>query len=281
MEDQVLVDNLIKIALNEDLGELGDITTQAVVPESKRVKAAILTKSEGIVAGIKVASRVFELVDSSLTLKEMVKDGQKVKRNDVLLQLEGQARSILIGERTALNFLQHLSGIATFTSLFVEKVKNYPVKILDTRKTTPGLRWLEKYAVRVGGGHNNRFGLYDGILIKDNHLKIVGSVSEAVKKARAKIPKDMKIEVEVETLIELKEALEAGADVVMLDNMSLETMKKAVEMAKGSVILEASGGVTISNIEEIAQTGINWISIGALTQAAPPLDVSLEILAGD
>ncbi len=281
MEDQVLVDNLIKIALNEDLGELGDITTQAVVPESKRVKAVILIKSEGIVAGIKVASRVFELVDNSITLKEIVKDGQKVKRNDVILQLEGQARSILIGERTALNFLQHLSGIATFTSLFVEKVKSYPVKILDTRKTTPGLRWLEKYAVRVGGGHNHRFGLYDGILIKDNHLKIVGGVSEAVKKARAKIPKDMKIEVEVETLIELKEALEAGADVVMLDNMSLETIKKAVEMAKGSVILEASGGVTISNIEEIAQTGINWISIGALTRAAPPLDISLEILAGD
>lgn len=281
MDEDVLIDNLIKIALKEDLGASGDITSQAVIPESKIAKAVVIAKSAGVIAGLKVASRVFKLVDDSITLKALISEGQKVKKGEIIMQLEGRAQSILIGERTALNFLQHLSGIATFTSNFVEKVKDFNCKILDTRKTIPSLRKLEKYAVKVGGGFNHRFGLSDGILIKDNHLKIIGGVSEAVKRAKAKASKDMKIEVEVETLDELKEALAAGADVIMLDNMNVETMKEAVELAKGRAILEASGGITLANVEEIAETGVDWISIGALTQVAPPLDISLEILAGD
>ncbi|MDI6822485.1 MAG: carboxylating nicotinate-nucleotide diphosphorylase [Actinomycetota bacterium] len=276
--DPKLMDKIIKVALDEDLGEVGDITTKAVFPEPQRSKGIILCKDSGIIAGMEIAARVFTLLDNSIIFNPRVDDGEKVQPEQVLATVEGFTQSILTGERTALNFLQHLSGIATLTHKFVERVKSYPVKIMDTRKTLPGLRAFEKYAVQVGGGFNHRLGLYDGVLIKDNHIRAAGGIAQAIKTARLHLSNEVKIEVEAETLEQVKEAIEAGADVIMLDNMDINTMLEAVKLVNKRALVEASGGVTLENVVKMAKTGVDWISVGVLTQAAPSLDISLEIL---
>ncbi|MCP2604814.1 carboxylating nicotinate-nucleotide diphosphorylase, partial [Candidatus Aminicenantes bacterium AH-873-B07] len=249
-----------------------------IISEDHISKANILAKEEGILAGIDVALIVFQCIDPSLHFTKKFKDGDKFKKGDILAVLEGKTISILKGERVALNFLQRLSGIATLTNKFVEKVKGTGVKILDTRKTTPGLRKLEKYAVRVGGGVNHRMSLSDMILIKDNHLAIIGNISKAVEKAKEKVGDRVKIEVEVKNLEELKEAMEAGADIIMLDNMSISEIKKAVKIVKGKIPLEVSGKIDLDNIKKIARTGVDFISIGKLTHSYKSIDISLEIL---
>lgn len=271
-----LVDKLIELAFFEDFGERGDITCEALNLSEKRGKAEILANEDGVLAGLPVVKRVYEKL-KEVTLKERKKEGDKFEKGEVVAILEGNLKKILMGERVSLNFLSSLSGIATLTSKFVERARKYGVRILDTRKTTPGLRELEKYAVRIGGGENHRFGLFDRVLIKDNHLKAFSSPAEAVKKAKERL-KGEEIEVEVEDLDELEKALEAEAEIILLDNMDLETLREAVKMAKGKAKLEASGGVNLSNIEEVVKTGVDFISIGALTHSAKPIDFSLEVV---
>ncbi len=272
------IDQLIEVALAEDLGSAGDITTQALLGSQPHpIKAEIQVKEGGLLAGLPVAQRVFNRVDEEIKFSQLKNDGDCVKPGDIVARLEGEAASILKGERVALNFLQHLSGIATFVNQFVEKIRPYKAALLDTRKTLPGLRWLEKYAVRVGGGMNHRFGLYDGVLIKDNHLKVVGSLKESLEKAKENLPEKMR-EIEVESLDELEEALEAGAEKILLDNMDVETLKKAVEINESRALLEASGGINLKNVEEIAATGVDFISVGQITLGARPLDISLEVV---
>ena len=273
---QEIIDN----ALREDLG-LGDVTTGALVPADLQGRASILVKAEGMLAGMEVARMVFQTVDPSLRFQGLVSDGTKVQAGEVVARLEGAVSSILKGERLALNFLGRLSGIASATACYVEAVSGTGTRILDTRKTTPGLRLLEKYAVRLGGGSNHRFNLGDGVLIKDNHLaalRLMGmGLSGAIKKARQNIPHTLKIEVEVETISQAQEALDAGADVILLDNMSIEDMRRAVELAHGRAQSEASGGIDLSNVRVVAETGVDFISIGALTHSAKALDISLEL----
>ena len=284
---------MVRMALEEDIGK-GDITTLLTIPKGKRAKGVIRAKEEGVIAGLPVARLVFEeaLVRSSqVVFKAKVKDGEKVKKGEVIAEVSGDARSILTGERTALNFLQRLSGIATLTNQFVERVKPYKVKIFDTRKTTPALRYLEKYAVRCGGGYNHRMGLWDMVLIKDNHLRMqnakfkMKNLKGMVERMRERIPRGMKIEVEAKDLREVEEALKAGVDIIMLDNMDLRNIKKAVNLVYGSrltvhgkPIIEASGRITLENVREIAKTGVDRISIGALTHSAKALDISLDIM---
>ena len=278
--------HIIELALREDIGK-EDITTKALIDDIK-VKAVIISKDEGIIAGLKVAKAVFRQVSNNTAFRELIKDGDKVHKNQILANLNGKAKHILIAERTALNFLNHLSGIATLTSKYVEKVKPYRCKILDTRKTTPLLRELEKYAVRIGGGHNHRKGLYDMVLIKDNHLKLISSneIKKVIDSVRKKIPKGTKIEVEVNTLEELKKVYGGGIDIIMLDNMSPNNIRKAVKWIKiqnkklnvRKTMLEASGGINLSNVVEIAKTGVGLISIGEITHSAPAFDTSLEII---
>ncbi|MBU4481691.1 carboxylating nicotinate-nucleotide diphosphorylase [Patescibacteria group bacterium] len=266
------IKSLIKLALEEDIGP-GDITANATIPKSLEAKAFILAKEEGLICGLEVARAVFKTVDSKIIFKKLVEDGEKVRAGKKIAEIYGNARKILMAERTALNFLQRLSGIATLTAKFVKRVKPYKSKILDTRKTTPGLRILEKYAVRVGGGKNHRFGLWDGILIKGNHIDLVG-LREAVKKAKKP---GKKVEVEARNLKEVKEALEAGADIIMLENMDLKTIKEGVKLIGKKALIEASGGVNLDNVREIAKTGVDWISIGRLTHSVKSLDMSLRI----
>ena len=268
-------------ALKEDLGH-GDVTTDALIEPGLKGLAWLRAKEELVLCGLEVAKEVFFLVDSELSFIPLRKDGEAINSGEVVAEIRGKVASILKGERVALNLLQHLSGVATYTRKFVEKVKDFPVKILDTRKTIPGLRVLEKYAVSCGGGANHRFGLSDGVLIKDNHIKACGSVKEALVRARARLPHVYKIEIEVKDLEELKEALMAGADAVLLDNMDLETLKEAVKLArkiKKDVILEASGGVRLENVREIAATGVDLISIGRLTHSAPAVDLHLKVVS--
>lgn len=279
--DQETTDKIIRTALEEDLARDGDITSEAILPPLFCAKAEIVCKDNGIIAGIDIATRVFYLIDADLSVTLKVQDGEVVRPGQLIAMIEGKAQSILAAERTALNFLQHLSGIATLTSKFVETVKQYPVKILDTRKTTPGLRSMEKYAVTVGGGQNHRFGLYDAVLIKENHVMAVGGCKQAILLVRESLGSDVKIEVETEDLEQLKEALEAKPDIIMLDNMSLELMKEAVKLSQGRVLLEASGGVTLNNVLEVAKTGVDFISTSELTQSALSLDLSLEIIGQD
>ncbi|MHB0977566.1 MAG: carboxylating nicotinate-nucleotide diphosphorylase [Candidatus Aquicultorales bacterium] len=269
------IDGIIRRALAEDIGA-GDITTNLVVGEGVRVRASILARQTGILAGLPVASRVFALVDADVAVRERASEGSSMKAGDEVLVVAGAARSVFAAERTALNFLQHLSGVATLTAAFVARTEGTPARIFDTRKTLPGLRILEKYAVSQGKGENHRLGLFDAVLIKDNHLKAAGGVGPAVKAARRAFAGS--VEVEVETLDELEEAIASGADIVMLDNMSVGEMKSAVDMAAGRVILEASGGVSMETVRAVAETGVGRISVGAITQGAPPLDFSLEVL---
>ena len=280
--DRNQLEAIIKNAIAEDLGS-GDITSQSIIPNRRTGEAIIIAKAKGILAGNRVARMVFESIDNNLVYKEIISDGAWLERGAEIATVKGSVRSILAGERVALNFTQHLSGIATLTGQFVEKIKDYPVKILDTRKTLPGLRRLEKYAVRMGGGHNHRAGLYDEILIKDNHITAGGGITPAVEAVRKKYGGKQTIEVETKSLDEVNEALAAGADTIMLDNMTIKVIKTAVQVVaewnkhkKKKVKTEASGGVTMHNIRNIARSGVDLISVGALTHSAPVLDISLE-----
>jgi nicotinate-nucleotide pyrophosphorylase (carboxylating) len=273
------IDRIIKNALDEDLNKLGDITSEAVIPDSFFAKGAIKSNSRGVVVGMEIAARVFSILNESIIFIPEVSDGDFIEEGRRIALIEGSIKTILAGERTALNFLQHLSGIATYTHKFVRKVKPYTVKILDTRKTIPGLRILEKYAVKVGGGYNHRMGLYDAVLIKDNHIKSVGGTKKAVELVRLSVSEGIKIEVEAENLFEVKEALDAKADVIMLDNMSVLEMEEAVRLIDGKAQIEASGGINLDNVEIVAKTGVDFISVGAITLGAFPLDMSLEIIS--
>lgn len=266
----------LKEWLEEDIG-FGDITTNSTIPADEQGVGLICAKEAGIICGLEVAAAVFRLLDASLVFRPLAADGDKVDKGTILAEVEGSVRSILSGERLALNLLQRLSGIATRTRQYVEAVAGTKARVVDTRKTTPGLRMLEKYAVRVGGGHNHRYALYDAVMIKDNHIKGAGGISRAVQAARAAIPHTMKIEVEVETLSQVQEALDAGADIIMLDNMPLERMREAVARIGGRAVVEASGGVTLENIGAIAATGVDVISVGALTHSVRALDISLDL----
>jgi nicotinate-nucleotide pyrophosphorylase (carboxylating) len=267
---------LIRRALREDIGA-GDITTSCTVPTHATGRGRIVAKEPLIVAGIEVAKQTFWAVNRGLDFSLWLEDGSRATEGDYLLEVEGDMAAILMAERTALNFLQRLSGIATLTRCFVDKVSGTQAQILDTRKTTPGYRSLEKAAVRAGGGRNHRFGLYDGILIKDNHIAAAGSVRQAVKAARQNRPHELEVEVEVESLDQLTEAIAVGADAAMLDNMDLDTMSEAVRRTGGKIPLEASGGITLDNVREVAATGVDFISIGSLTHSARAVDMSLEI----
>ena len=270
------VDPLIDLAFAEDIG-IGDVTTEATVPSTQKGIGTLLAKSDGVVAGLPVAERVFAKLDETLKFRARVSDGETVKAGTPIAEVQGSAKSILIGERTALNFLQRLSGIATLTAQFVKAVADYDAKIVDTRKTAAGWRAVQKYAVRVGGGSNHRFGLYDGVLIKDNHIVAAGGVHNAVKRARALVPHTAKIEVEVETVEQVDEALQAGADILLLDNMPPSIMQGVVQEVGDQAVTEASGGITLEGVQAVAATGVDLISVGALTHSAMPMDISLTL----
>ena len=272
------IQEIIETALREDIGA-GDITTRATVDKKAEGSAEIIVKEDLIVAGILIAEAVFKTVDAEIAFKAFVKDGNSVKKGKTIAIVSGRLSSLLAGERVALNFLQRLSGIATLTGKFMAKVKGCRAKILDTRKTTPGLRILEKYAVRMGGGFNHRFGLCDGILIKDNHIAALGSIMEAVLRARENIPHNMLIEVEVKNLDEVREAILAGADVIMLDNMKPAVMREAVKIIGKAALVEASGGVNLQNVRVIAKTRVDFISVGALTHSTRAVDISMEVVS--
>lgn len=271
------VDNLIMMALQEDISS-EDVTTNAIMKEKKLGKVDLICKQDGVIAGLEVFQRVFELLDEETQVKLFYKDGDHVKNGDLLAEVTGDIRVLLSGERTALNYLQRMSGIATYTNNVAKLLEGSKTKLLDTRKTTPNMRIFEKYAVKIGGGYNHRYNLSDGILIKDNHIGAAGSVAEAVRLAKEYAPFVRKVEVEVENLEMLQEALDAGADIIMLDNMSHDEMKKAVEMVAGKAKTECSGNITKENIAKIVDIGVDYVSSGALTHSAPILDVSLKNL---
>jgi nicotinate-nucleotide pyrophosphorylase (carboxylating) len=271
------VEPIIENALKEDMGAR-DITTELLFPEDSTCHAIVQAKEEGIIAGVPIAKRIFRRLNKDIQWAENKRDGEGVAKGDILVRIHGSEKAILAGERTALNFIQRLSGIATLTSKFVKAVEGLPVKITDTRKTAPGLRILDKYAVRAGGGHNHRLGLFDGVLIKDNHLKLIGSITEAIRRIRKMTGSRFRIEVETSTLDEVREALAAGADIIMLDNMSLRTMRKSVEIINGRTLIEASGGITLRNVRGVAETGVNIISLGTLTHSPKALDISLYLV---
>ncbi len=271
------IDALIEAALKEDMPE-GDITSESIVPAGSVSRAFIVSKAEGVLAGIFVAEKVFKKIDQRVNIEIHRKDGQNISRGDKIATLKGSSISLLKGERTALNFLQRMSGIATTTSKFVRALEGKKTKILDTRKTTPGLRVLEKYAVKMGGGTNHRFSLSDMVMIKDNHIKIVGNISKAVQMARKKIKPGTKIEVETTDMEEAEQALRSGADIIMLDNMSLDKMRGVVKMLNGKVVVEVSGNVNIARASKIADFGVDFISVGALTHSYKSLDISMEFI---
>ena len=273
--NDIMLDKLIMNALSEDVGT-GDITTESTIPETARAHGLYKAKESGVLCGIGVAARVFELIDRDIEFTPLKRDGDRREKGEIIAEVRGKATNVLTGERVGLNLMQRMSGIATRTAEAVTQVEGTGAKICDTRKTTPGLRVVEKYAVKVGGGTNHRFNLADGILIKDNHIVAAGSITNAVKAARANAPHTLKIEVEVETFDELNEALEAGADIIMLDNMSCEDMKKAVGIVNGRAITEASGNMGDRNLREVADCGVDLISIGALTHSVRSLDISLK-----
>lgn len=269
------LDRIIDNALREDMPE-GDITSENVVSQDSTSKAVITGKEEGILAGIEVAEKVFKKIDPEIRIKKYFRDGQGIKKGEKLAVLQGSSISLLKGERTALNFLQRMSGIATLTRRFVNGLRGSSTKLLDTRKTTPGLRILEKYAVKTGGGENHRFSLSDMVMLKDNHLSLVGDIRTAVERARANIRPGIKIEVETSNLKEVKEAINSGADMVMLDNMSLNKMREVVEWVNGRVPLEVSGKVDLDNIKDIALLGVDYVSVGSLTHSFKSLDISMN-----
>ena len=276
------IDPIVKNALREDVGSK-DITTSSIIPKNLSIKADIEFKQKGVLCGIEIAERVFRLVDENLRFLPVAKDGEWIEKSREVAYIEGSASSILIAERTALNFLSRLSGVATITKMFVDQVKGTPAKILDTRKTTPGLRVLEKYAVATGGGTNHRFGLYDQVLIKDNHLRILRKTPlvDIVATAKGNTLKKTIVGVEVKNLLELKEALKSKANYILLDNMSVENVREAFLLRKklgGKIELEVSGGITLDNVKDYAQVGVERISVGLLTHASPSIDISLDIV---
>lgn len=279
MEISTDIQNLIDAALKEDLGNKGDITSQATIPDNKTAKMMMNARAQGILAGINIAIQVFKTVDNDLTITEHVQDGHPLKKGQKILTVEGNARQILMAERTALNFLSHLSGIASETHRYVTAIQHTKAKILDTRKTLPGYRAIQKYAVKMGGGNNHRTGLYDMVLIKDNHIAAAGGIKAALDNTAAANP-SVKIEIEVDTLAQLQEVLDHGtADIVLLDNMAPEELKKAVALCEGKIITEASGGITMETIVSIAETGVDYISIGALTHSVKAFDIGLDYIS--
>jgi nicotinate-nucleotide pyrophosphorylase (carboxylating) len=274
MIPEPMLDEWLLAALREDLGS-GDVTSEILVPPGLHGQAVIQAKEPLIVAGLEIAIRAFNLLSGEVRVLARSEDGRKVEAGAVLLELEGAVRDLLGGERVALNILQHLSGVATLTRRFVDAVEGTGTKILDTRKTLPGMRALEKYAVRVGGGVNHRSSLSEGILVKENHLAACGGVTEAVKALKRKAPHTLRVEIEASTLEEVEEALAAGVDAILLDNMSIETILEAVKRVRGTAQLEVSGGVRLENVREIAETGVDAISVGMLTHSAPGVDISM------
>jgi nicotinate-nucleotide pyrophosphorylase (carboxylating) len=270
------VEEFLRVALAEDLGDRGDVTSQATVPASAVASAEVVAREHGCIAGLDVALKVFSLVDDGLVVQMLSANGSGVEAGTVVARIDGNAQSILAAERVGLNLLGRLSGIATATRAFVARVEGTNATIVDTRKTTPGLRALEKAAVRAGGGENHRMGLFDAVLIKDNHIRAVGSAAEAVRDARAFVGPDVCVEVEIGELAELEAVIEAGADIVMLDNMDVTTMREAVERTAGRCKIEASGGVTLDTVRAVAETGVDIISVGWITHSAPVLDVALD-----
>ena len=274
--DYLELNQLIGRALQEDIGH-GDLTTASLIPDDMQATGVLVAKNSGVLAGINIARAVYLYLDPGIKFESFKIDGDTLASGDIIARVTGKASTLLTGERVALNFLQHLCGIATKTRRMVELIKYLPAELADTRKTTPGLRVLEKYAVTAGGARNHRFGLYDGVMIKDNHIKAAGSIIRAVSDVRKKIPHTIKIEVEVENLEQLQQALEARADIILLDNMVVEEMKKAVEITAGRALLEASGGINEETLVEVARSGVDFISSGALTHSAPSLDISFNL----
>jgi len=278
---QTLVDQAIAAALGEDLGLAGDITTEAAVPLEARASGVVGARTAGVVAGLQLVQGAFKALDPHATVDVLVPDGGNVDANGAIARVTGNARALLTAERVAMNFLGHLSGIATLTRRYVEEIKGTAAHIIDTRKTTPGLRAFEKFAVRAGGGLNHRFGLCDAILIKDNHIVAAGGIGSALQRAHARAGHMVKIEIEVTTLAQLEEALAHAPDAVLLDNMPLDRLKAAVTLVAGRVVTEASGGVNLETVRDIALTGVDLISVGALTHSAPSLDVGFDFEPAD
>lgn len=276
IEDHSIVERIVRAGLEEDLGS-GDITTDAIIDPKVMGRASVIAREELVLAGLPVFKRVFLELSREFEFEDYFNEGDLVPKDRSVGLITGPFSLLLKGERTALNFLQRMSGIATVTRQYAEKVKSFKARVLDTRKTAPGLRWLDKYAVRIGGGVNHRFGLFDGILIKDNHIAAVGSITRAVTLARQNAPHTVRVEVEVEDLAGVKEALQAGADAILLDNMGPGEIREAVRLTDRKVVLEASGGINLETIEEVAKTGVDLISVGALTHSARAADLSLEI----
>ena len=268
------VDRIIRTALAEDIG-WGDITTRACIAPGSLSQAELVAKEDFVLAGIDVAAQVFTTVDSTVSFEKLREDGRTIRRGEVFAWIKGASASLLQGERVSLNLLQRMSGIATLTSLFVESIDGTGARIVDTRKTTPGLRYLEKYAVRTGGGQNHRYALCDGILIKENHIHAAGGVTAAIQRAKAAAPHTIKVEVETTTIAEVEEALLAGADIILLDNMNLDELRQAVKLVDGRALTEASGGVNLKSVRAIAETGVDLISVGALTHSFRSVDISL------
>ena len=268
---------LFDLAYAEDIGD-GDITTNNLIDPRENRRAQLVAKEEGVIAGLPVAEMVFKKFDSSLEWNELLPDGSKVKPGDIIAEFKGNYRALLSGERKALNFLQRLSGIATYANRCMKEIEGTNVEILDTRKTLPGYRYLDKYAVRMGGASNHRFGLYDMVMIKDNHIKVAGGITQAVEAIRKRVPKSIKIEVETTNLDQVKEALAADVDIIMLDNMSSSMMKECVKVINKRAKIEASGNMTQKRIRKVAHTGVDYISIGALTHSVKALDISQRII---
>lgn len=270
----IVLDPILRRALEEDIGT-GDVTTQATIQPGVQASAELVAKEDFVLSGIGVAQRVFSLLSPETAFEKLIEDGQMVKRGDVLAWIKGDAAVLLQGERVALNFLQRMCGVATLTAAFVKQIEETGAVVVDTRKTTPGLRILEKYSVRMGGGGNHRMALYDAVLIKENHISAAGGIATAVNRARQSVPHTQKIEVEVRDQDEVTEALDAGADILLLDNMSIEELSAAVKMIDGRAVTEASGGINLDSIREIAETGVDLISVGALTHSYHAVDISM------
>ncbi len=271
-----IIEEMVLRALAEDVGS-GDLTTDALVDDRATAVAVIHSKEAGVLAGLPAAERVFQILDAGVVFEGLLPEGSDLEPGSKIARVRGTGRALLSGERTALNFLQHLSGVATATRRLAGLIAGTGGRLVDTRKTTPGLRTLEKYAVRVGGGHNHRTGLFDGILIKDNHIKLAGGITAAVGRAREAAPHTVRVEVEVESLGQLEEALDAGADLILLDNMPDDLLREAVKLARGRALLEASGNINAANIRAVAETGVDLISVGAITHSAPALDISMDV----
>lgn len=277
MEREYLIEKIISLAIEEDINT-GDITTNALIPEESRAIAEMTAKAPGIVSGLDIALRVFKYIDGTTVWTPLVKEGERVSKGDKIARIEGSYRALLTAERTALNILQRMSGIATATAIFVKELEGTNTRLLDTRKTAPGMRLLDKMAVKAGGATNHRMGLYDMALIKDNHIKVAGGITNAVKQVRASVPAGIKIEVEVTDLNETREALAAGADIIMLDNMTNEAMAEAVKVIDRRAETEASGNMNVRRLKEVAATGVDYISVGALTHSVTALDISMNIV---